>query len=380
MKSVTFVDNLKLRLSHGKSGNEAIDPYKTITADGSVRQPFAGVSTIGVVASNLGNTNLKWETTVSTNLGLDFGILKNRITGTVDAYKTNTKDILLLRALPIVTGYSNVYDNLGELSNKGLEITINTKNIDNGDFRWESSINFATNKNKIIDLYGDKQSDLGNRWFIGRPISVIYDYRMTGIWQTGEDPSKQDPGAKPGDLKFADLNGDGKITDADKEVIGQTAPKWTGGFTNTFHYKNWNFSVFIQTAQGMTKNNTDLNYADETGKRNTPAEVGYWTPANQSNTRPALSYNNTRGYGYASDASYTRIKDATLSYVFSQKILDKLHLGSLTVYASGRNLHTFTNWIGWDPENNYQQRGISDWANNYPTTRAFVFGANITLR
>lgn len=136
----------------------------------------------------------------------------------------------------------------------------------------------------------------------------------------------------------------------------------------------------------MTRNNSDLSYADETGRRNTPVEVGYWTAENRSNTRPALSYNNTRGYGYASDASYTRIKDVTLSYVFSPAILQKLRLGGLTVYASGRNLHTFTNWIGWDPEANYLPRGTTvtatneTWANNYPVNRSFVFGANISLR
>jgi len=227
---------------------------------------------------------------------------------------------------------------------------------------------------------GIKKSDLGNTWFIGQPIGVIYDYKLVGIWKTGEDASKQDPGAKPGDLKFADLNGDGKITADDKEVIGQTTPKWTGGITNTFHYKNWNLSVFIQTVQGIMKDNNDLNYADETGKRNTPVDVGYWTPGNQSDTRPALSYNNTRQYGYPSDASYTRIKDATVSYVFSSRILDRLHLGSLTAYASGRNLYTFTNWIGWDPENNYAPRGSGDWTNNYPTTRSFIFGVNVTLK
>jgi len=384
MQNMKFVDNLKLRLSHGKSGNEAIAVYRTITADTTVRQPFNGVSTIGVTAKNLGNNNLKWETTTSTNLGLDFGILKNRISGTIDAYKTKTTDILLLRSLPIITGYGNVFDNLGEVDNRGIEITVNTKNFEQGNFRWETSVNFATNRNKLVDLYGDRKSDLGNRWFIGQPINVVYDYRMTGVWQVGEDPSKQDPGAKPGDLKFADLNGDGQITADDREVLGQTAPKWTGGLTNTFHYKNLNLNIFIQTARGITKTNNDLNYGDETGKRNTPAEVGYWTAGNQSQSRPALSYNNTRGYGYASDASYTRIKDVTLSYVFGQKVLDKLHLGSLTIYASGRNLHTFTNWIGWDPENNYAPRGVInssiDWNNNYPTVRSFVFGANISLR
>lgn len=381
MKKVGWVNNLKLRGSYGKSGNEAIGVYQTITTDNTARYVFNGVPTVGVLAGNLGNANLHWESTKGLNLGLEFTILKNRISGTIDAYKTNTKGILLRRNLPIITGYSSVLDNLGETSNKGLEITLNTHNIDTRDFRWETTINFSTNKNKILDLYGDKKSDVGNRWFIGKPISVIYDYKMTGIWQTGEDPSKQDPGAKPGDLKFADINGDGKITaDSDKVILGQTAPKWTGGLTNTFHYKNWHLNIFIQTAQGMMKNNPDLNYVDETGRRNTPAEIGYWTPTNKNNSRPALSYFNTRGYGYPSNASFTRIKDITLSYTFPQQLLDKLKLGSLTLYLSGRNLYTFTKWIGWDPENNYSMRGSGDWTNNYPTIRSFVFGANISLR
>lgn len=381
MKKVGWVNNLKLRGSYGKSGNEAIGVYQTITTDNTARYVFNGVPTVGVLAGNLGNANLHWESTKGLNLGLEFTILKNRISGTIDAYKTNTKGILLRRNLPIITGYSSVLDNLGETSNKGLEITLNTHNIDTRDFRWETTINFSTNKNKILDLYGDKKSDVGNRWFIGKPISVIYDYKMTGVWQTGEDPSKQDPGAKPGDLKFADINGDGKITaDSDKVILGQTAPKWTGGLTNTFHYKNWHLNIFIQTAQGMMKNNPDLNYVDETGRRNTPAEIGYWTPTNKNNSRPALSYFNTRGYGYPSNASFTRIKDITLSYTFPQQLLDKLKLGSLTLYLSGRNLYTFTKWIGWDPENNYSMRGSGDWTNNYPTIRSFVFGANISLR
>lgn len=381
MKNNAVVDNLKLRGSYGKTGNEGVNVYQTITVEGAVRFPFNGISTIGVVPSNLGNADLHWESTTTANIGLDFSLFKGRISGMLDAYSGKTNDLLLYRSLPIITGYTRVLDNLGKVANKGIELTLNTKNIANGDFKWESTINFSTNKNKIVDLYGDGKDDLGNRWFIGKPISVIYDYRMTGIWQTGEDPSKQDPGSKPGDLKFADLNGDGVITaDKDREILGQTAPKWTGGLTNTFHYKNFNLSIFIQTAQGMTRNNTDLNYGDETGRRNTPAEIGYWTTANPSDSRPALSYNNTRGYAYASDASYTRIKDITASYVFSQKILDKLHLGGLTIYASGRNLHTFTNWVGWDPENTYITRGSDGWLNNYPLTRSFVFGANISLK
>ncbi|WPV00841.1 TonB-dependent receptor [Mucilaginibacter sp. cycad4] len=392
LKNSKLINALKLRGSYGKTGNEAINVYQTITTDGTVRSPFNGVSTIGVQASNLGNSNLHWETTTGANIGVDFALLGSRINGSVDAYSTHTSGLLLKRSLPLITGYSNVWDNIGKVANKGLEVNLNTRNIAGRDFRWESNIVYALNRNKIVDLYGDGKDDLGNRWFIGKPISVIYDYKMTGVWQTGEDASKQDPGAKPGDLKFADINGDGKITaDGDRVIQGQTAPKWTGGITNTFHYKQFNLSIFIQTAQGMMRNNTDLNYADESGRRNTPAEIGYWTPTNNNNSFQSLAYTNTRGYGYPRDASYTRIKDVTLSYVVGQNILDKLHLNGLTFYASGRNLHTFTKWIGWDPEQTSYTRGTSnsglnqsafasDWTNNYPVTRTFVFGANISLK
>lgn len=380
MKDRRAISNLKLRFSYGKAGNEAISVYRTVTTSGIVRSPFNGVSTIGAVAGNLGNANLQWETTLSRNLGLDFGFVNNRINGSIDVYQNNTKGLLLLRSLPIITGYGSVFDNLGETSNKGIEVTLNTRNVVKGPLKWESTVVFSSNRNRILDLYGDGKSDLGNRWFIGSPISVIYDYRMTGVWQKGEDPSSQDPGAQPGDLKFADTNGDGKITPDDRIILGQTAPKWQGGLTNTFHFGNFNLNVFVQTVQGATINNNDLNYGDESGRRNTPQAVGYWTADNMSQTRPSLAYKNPRGYGYASDASFTRIKDVTLSYVFGQPLLNRLGLGSVTVYVSGRNLYTFSNWIGWDPEAAQAPRGSGDWTNNYPLTRSFVGGINISLR
>jgi TonB-linked SusC/RagA family outer membrane protein len=381
MSDLKNVSNLKLRLSVGESGNEAISVYRTITTNGTNRFPFNGVSTIGALAANLGNANLQWETTLSRNIGLDFGFFGNRINGTVDVYKNNSKGLLLQRNLPIITGYFNVFDNLGETQNTGVEVTLNTKNYKKNDFAWESTLIFSANKNKIVDLYGDQKDDIGNRWFIGKPISVIYDYEMIGVWQKGENAAEHDPGALPGDLKFADLDGDGRITpDGDRKILGQTAPKWTGGFTNTFTYKNWSMNIFIQTVQGITRNNADLTYADESGRRNTPIDVGYWTEENQSQTRPSLAFRNPRGYGYASDASYTRLKDVTLSYRFNQATLDKLGLGSLNVFASGRNLLTFTNWIGWDPEAVQSSRGSGEWTTNYPLTRSYVLGLNVTLR
>lgn len=270
-------------------------------------------------------------------------------------------------------------DNLGKVSNKGFEFSLRTQNLTIKDFKWETSLNFSTNKNQILDLYGDGKDDIGNRWFIGKPISIIYDYQLQGVWQTGENPG-QDPIAKAGDLKFADINGSKSITADDRTIIGQTAPKWIGGITNTFHYKNFHLNVFIQTAQGITKNNPMLDFRDLGGRQNLPAEVSYWTATNGNNSRPSLVYNNSRLYGYAGDASYTRIKDITLSFITPKSFLDKVKLGGFTMYASGRNLATFTRWVGWDPEADYDRNTTNSANNSYPLVRSVVVGANITLR
>lgn len=392
MQNVRIVNTLKLRASYGTTGNEAISPYSTVTTDNTVRYPFEGAVYTGATANTtLGNANLHWETKTGVNIGTDFTILNNRISASVDYYNTRTTGLLLYRSLPNISGYLNVLDNIGKIGNKGFDITLNTHNIDKKDFRWETSIVFNVNKNSIIDLYGDKKSDLGNRWFIGSPVSVIYDYKKTGIWQTGEDASKQDPTAKPGDIKFADLNNSGTITADDKTILGQTAPKWTGGLTNTFHYKTISLSIFIQTAQGMMRNNADLNTVEAQGRANTPEAIGYWTSDNKDNYFNSLSYTNTRGYNYPQNASYTRIKDVTLSYVLPQRYLDRMHLASLTIFVSGRNLHTFTKWIGTDPEVTLYTRGSSNSGanqsafssssdNNYPLTRTIVAGINISLK
>jgi hypothetical protein len=213
-------------------------------------------------------------------------------------------------------------------------------------------------------------------------LGVIYDYQLQGVWQTGESPANQDPIAKPGDLKFADINGSKTVTVDDRTIIGQTTPKWIGGLTNTFHYKNLHLNIFIQTAQGITKNNPLMDFRDLGGRQNLPGEVSYWTAANNNNTRPSLVYNNSKLYGYAADASYTRIKDITLSYVVPKSLLDKIKLGGATFYVSGRNLATFTNWVGWDPEADFDRSagGAVNAINSYPLVRSIIFGANITLR
>ena len=342
MEKVDWLNNLKLRLSYGKAGNEAIGVYETLAKMSNAALTMDGQSATALYpSSRMGNSGLGWETTKTFNIGIDFGILNNRINGNIDFYTSKTTDLLLQRNLPKISGYSNVYMNMGETANKGLEITINSKNIVTKDFTWGTSLVWSWNKNEIKDLYGDKQDDLGNRWFIGEPISVIYDYVMEGIWQKDEiergDHLNHDPQAQPGDVKLADLNGDGKITpEGDKKIQGQTTPKWIGGMTNTFTYKNLSLSIFIQTVQGLKRNNSLLAMAsDEMGRRNSTTEIGYWTESNPTNEYRSLSKTSNRwGYGFPRSAAFTRIKDITLSYQFPAQICNMLHLNALTVYAS----------------------------------------------
>ncbi len=378
MRNTEFANQLKLRFSYGQSGNQAISVNQTATTANTVRFPFGGTSAIGVLAGRLGNANLNWETTTSANLGLDFGFLGNRINGTLEFYHAKTKDILLLRNIPNISGYSQVWDNLGMLQNKGIELTLNTVNISAGKFSWETNVNFTSNRNELVELYGDGRDDIGNRWFIGRPLGVIFDYNMLGVWQEGEDipPTL---GAKPGDLKFEDVNSDGVIDSEDRMYLGSTLPKWYGGLTNTFNYGNFHLSVFLQTSQGSLKGNPDIYYGDEAGRRNIPAAVGYWTPENRSNVWPSLGYRNPPGYGFPRDNSYVRIKDVRLSYTVPASFLDRYGISGLTLYTAGRNLFTFTDWIGWDPETNQAPRGSGDWTNNYPLVRSVSFGLNLTL-
>jgi len=387
MEKADWLNNLKLRLSYGKAGNEAIGVYETLAKMSNAALTMDGQSATALYpSSRMGNSGLGWETTKTFNIGIDFGFLNNRINGNIDFYTSTTTDLLLQRNLPKVSGYSNVYMNMGKTANKGLEITINSKNIVTKDFTWGTNLVWSWNKNEIKDLYGDEKSDIGNRWFIGEPISVIYDYEMVGIWQKDEidrgDHLNWDPQAQPGDVKLRDVNGDGKIDpNDDKTIQGQTTPKWIGGLTNTFTYKNLSLSIFIQTVQGLKRNNSLLGTAsDEMGRRNSTTEVGYWTESNPSNEFRSLSKTSNRwGYGFPCDASFTRIKDVTLSYQFPAQITNALRISALTVYASARNLATFTSWKGWDPEADITQRGWGGYENNYPMTKSYVFGLNVTF-
>ena len=386
-----LLNNLKLRLSYGISGNEAIGIYQTLSLMNSGSLALGGRPYTSLkVQSRMGNDGLQWEKTAGFNTGLDFGLWNNRLNGSVDFYNTSTYDMLLLQRLPQLSGYVDVWSNIGEVANTGLDLTINSRNIVRDNFSWSTTLVFSHNKNKIVDVYGDGKDDVGNRWFIGHPVGVIYDYTKVGIWQEDEIASGANVGwddvALAGDLKLADISGpggapDGKVDDNDRAILGQTAPKWTGGLTNTVTYKNFALSIFINTVQGALRNNPQIGGAsDELGRRSSPAAVGYWTPENRSNEWRSLgNHSNSHGYGFPSNASFTRLKDVTLSYELPASAVGRIGVGGLQLYASGRNLYTFTNWIGWDPEARDVQRGSTNDQINYPMVRSFIFGINLTF-
>ncbi|MCW3805325.1 SusC/RagA family TonB-linked outer membrane protein [Plebeiibacterium marinum] len=379
------VNNLKLRLSYGTSGNEALNPYRTFTTTSDVQIALAGSTNIAMVASQLGNSDLSWETKESLNIGVDFGLLNNRINGTLDVYKTKNTDLLLRRNLPAASGFGNVYSNIGQTEGKGIELTLNSVNMVKNDFKWSSTVVFTANKSEIVELYGDGEDDRGNGWYLGEAIDAVRDYDMVGIWQVDDinagNQNGWDPVADAGDVKLADLDDSGEIDDEDRHIVGQRSPKWTGGLTNTFTYKNLSLNIFIQTVQGGMKRNAHIGMAsDELQRRNSFAEIGYWTPENESNKWRSLSNNsNKHGYGFNYKNNYTRIKDVTLNYNFSKSLLQKVGVDALSIYVSGRNLYTFTDWIGWDPEEREITRGSNNWDINYPSVKTIVFGVNLTL-
>jgi TonB-linked SusC/RagA family outer membrane protein len=380
MNNVSFVNSLKLRISEGTTGNSAINTYGTQTTQSVLQYVYNNQTATGLVANNLGNANLKWESTAGTNLGIDFVVMNNRISGTVEVYQTKTSNLLLPRQLPSMTGYGSVLQNIGKLQNKGIDITLNTVNMKSRDFTWQTTIVFSTYKNKLTQLYGDNKDDIGNSWFLGKSLGALYTYKLQGVWQAGEDVTGTDPTAKPGYLKFADLDHSHTITAAgDRTIVGYSNPSWTGGLTNTFSYKSLSLRIFIQTLQGKMRMNQIYDNADQSGAINLPADVGYWTATNKSNTRPSLAYTNPYNYGYPSKANFTRIKDITLNYTLPQAFANKWGFGNISAYISGRNIHTWTPWLGWDPEANYQSLPFGTY-NNYPLVASYVVGLNFSLK
>lgn len=386
MKDNSIFSNLKLRAGYGITGNSAIDPYKTAGNLGYARYNFGSTNMMAFYQNEMPNPDLKWEKTKQYNAGLDFGILKGRVSGVIDVYLQNTSDLLMDRQLPQTSGFNSVVYNIGKTRNKGIEVTINSQNILKPNFTWSTDFIFARNKEEIVELYGGKNDDTGNGWFIGQPLQVYYDYKSLGIWQLGEEAEMAKYGNqfKPGMIKVADTVGDDfKITAADRQIIGSTRPKFTASMTNYITYKNFDLNFFLNASYGnMLQFDRGLSF---NGRYNS-LKVNYWRvteydasgtaiASNKSNEAPRPN-NGVENPAYRSamnyfDASFLRLSNATLGYNLPKSILAKVKVTKFRLYTTVQNAFVITKFPGTDPESGQDF--------NNPMPRTFMFGVNMSL-
>jgi TonB-linked SusC/RagA family outer membrane protein len=348
----TLFSTLKLRASYGMNGNQAVSSYSSLAKLSSA--PYLTGTTVlpGYVPSSLANDQLGWETTRSLTIGLDFGILRNRISGTVDVYSARTQDLLLNRTISSVQGFTRILQNIGKTANQGLEIGLTTQNLKRGDFAWTTAANLTLNRNEIVDLYGDGKDDIVNAWFIGKPINVIYGLQYDGIFRSAEEVANSvQRTAKPGWVRVRNVNGDSVINASDRTILGYEDPRFLWGLTNTFKYKGLSLMVFFHGVRGATKRNPleDDNVFTDV-RRNTTVK-DWWSPTNPNGTHFANDGNaNPLGVNFFERSDFARLKDVSMAFELPGKWLDKAGVGSWKVYATGRNLATFTRYRGLDPE------------------------------
>ena len=369
-KAKKFANTLKLRMSYGKSGNQAIIPYQTLSQLSAGDYNSSGVPQPGYVPITLGTATLGWETTYAFNVGLDFGLLNSRITGEINVYDNNTQDLLLKRSISAVHGVNYIYQNIGKTRNKGVEFMVNATVVQTKDFSWSGNLNVTAINTKIVDLYGDGKDDIANHWFIGQPIQVNFDYKFIGVWQRPDSLLALKYGAKPGFARYEDLNKDSVYGPADRQLIGSPEPNLTWGLTNNFKYKDFSLSVFLYGKTGILKANP---YKDRTYL----IMQNYWTinnPTNDywSNASQANKYLGKGNYpSVYENADFIRVKEITMAYSIPKKVLNSMKLNNAKVYFTGKNLLTFTKWGALDPELD-NQRAI-------PLQREYILGLNLSF-
>jgi TonB-linked SusC/RagA family outer membrane protein len=382
LKDSKVISDLKLKFSYGIAGSDNINSYSTQSSLSRIAFAYDDASVPAYAYSpRIGNVDLTWEKTKTSDIGLEIGLFKNRISATVDYYDSRTYDLLLNRSLPPTDGVTSVTQNVARTRNKGLEIYISSKNITNTDFQWTTNLTFTRNVEKIVELAGGAQSDLLNAWFVGSPVQSFYDYEKLGIWQTGEETEAAKYGQKPGDIRVRDLNNDGKIDATnDRKIVGTNRPKWSGGLENTFTYKAWDLNVYVFARIGQTIYPDFLRRYDTQGVGNSTTVINYWTPENPSNDYPrpnknisfaSTLYSSSLGY---TDGSFVRLRNITLGYTIPKLVLEKSFIKSVRVYATARNPFTYTKSSllkEYDPE-----RGGSE---NSPMTKLYTFGLNATF-
>ena len=393
MKNIEVISNMKLRVGYGKTGNSAINPYSTLGKIASSRYLWGDdVGVMGYAPSSLSNNTLTWETTGQYNIGLDFGLLKGSISGSVELYKQNTYDLLMPRALPEVSGFGSITQNIGETENKGLEITLETVNFRKKDFQWTTNVQVATNREKIVSLASGQDMDIANNWYVGHPIDTYYDYvRTKYVWGYSKEDMEeiakfnaQGHSFKPGDYRVKDLNGDYKITAEDRDFVGQRMPKWTLGIANSFTYKNFDLYVF---ATGMFGQTIYIGNGFGHGGRYNTRNADYWTPehTNTMFRKPQINgAENTwdRAYRFHK-GDFVRISDISLGYTIPMVLSQRVNLQRARFYVQAQNPFLFTSYFNNNPEgftgNTRTWDNQFNEANNAMGMANYLLGVNLTF-
>lgn len=385
MENIETISNLKLRASYGSVGNEAISPYNSQSIAELREYIFDDVKASGFVpGAYLPNPDLRWETSTTLNTAIDFGLFKNRLTGTFEFYNTRTSDLLVDRALNADLGYTKTKTNIGEIENMGMEFSLNGVIVSSKDWKVNAGVQVSRNRNKIISLYGEdadgdgvEDNDVGNNWFIGQPIDVYYQYMPVGIFQTEEEVvASNQPDMEPGDIKLYDRDEEDGELNADDRVITQRDPKWYGSFSIDLAYKGFDLSADVLTVQGVIRDNPFLYGYSEGGSLRgifNGVKQDYWTPENTTGNWPRPSEANDRSYLWTmglQDASYVRLQNVTIGYTLPKLVLKKMKMERIRIYCTGHNLFTITDFQSYSPEKS---------PNDYPEAVSLIGGVQITF-
>lgn len=381
LKSQNLFTDLKLRVSYGLTGNQAIDPYDSQSGLESTNYVFGDADGSGFEIGSLANKDLRWEKTRQLDIGLDFGFWKNRISGSLDYYHATTVDLLYQRRIPLVTGFNSITSNIGSTRNTGVELAVNAVAIDRSALQWTWNATLSFNQNKILDLFGDAETnDVGNNLFIGEPIKVFYDNQFQGIWQSDEADQAALLGYQPGDIKMTDFNGDNRVDDEDRIVLGGQSPKWTAGLSSTLSFSGVELFVQAYTRQDYLVQNEFKERYNTLVSRDGNVAINYWTPENQSNEAPRPNRDDEpddlRVLSYE-DGSFVRVKNITLAYSLPQNASKKFGMERMRIYLTALNPFLFTSFEGIDPEQTTFGGGTK--YAQAANTRQFIFGVNLTF-
>ncbi|MCC9135585.1 SusC/RagA family TonB-linked outer membrane protein [Pontibacter silvestris] len=381
LRDVAFINQLKLRVGYGAVGQSSIDPYQT----GGIlaRTPYVWNESpaYGYAPSGQRLPDLSWEKTSTINAGIDFAFLDYRISGTVDVYRANTTNLIMPRSLPTASGFGSVLQNIGATRNTGIEVSLTTDNIRSVDgFNWSTDFIFTKNKEEFVETHLGEIDDVGNRWFIGQPLGVYYDYKFDGIWQADQADQAAQYGQVPGDIRVVDVNNDNQINAQDLMVLGSNRPKWSGSINNRFSYKGFELTFLVYARIGQMINNA--MYRPGLGGRYQSIAWDYWTPTNPSNEFPRpIKDMDISEYGQSlqyQNGDFVKVRNISLNYTFPQSFVSKFKGSNLNVYVNVVNPFLFTDFEALDPEvtdpgtgtaENRRALGLS--------TRSFVFGLRV---